>query len=152
MNLRTPRGIFRAALLTTLLAMSVSARDRHELNGTWTLVPARSDFAGQPAVQTGTVTIVFREGNVTVSRNLVYEGAGETVFYNDMTDSRNGATIHAGKDLKSKTRWDGDVLKVTTTDNGAVTEESYAIGPDGTMTVHVERPDRKAFTLLFERR
>ena len=140
------------AILTALLfAFSAVARDHSALNGTWTLVPAKSDFAGQPVVQTGTVTINERQGIITVSRNFVYEGATETYFYKDITDAENNATIHTGKDLKSKTRWDRDVLKVTTTQSGAVTLESYALAADGTMLVSVVRPEHKAITLVFQR-
>src|SRR5580704_3465900 len=122
-----------AVLVTLLLAFSASARDRVILNGTWTLVPTKSDFGGQPVVQTGTVTINEREGIITISRNFAYAGAGETFFYRDMTDAQNNATIHTGKDLKSKARWDHDVLRVTTTrESGATTEESYTLAADGT--------------------
>ena len=103
--------------------------------------PARSDFAGQPVVQTGTVTIADRQGIIIVSRSFVYAGATETYFYRDITDAENNATIHTGKDLKSKTRWDHDVLKVTTTQSGAVTLESYTLAADGTMMVNVLRPE-----------
>jgi hypothetical protein len=106
-------------------------------------VPARSDFAGQPAVQTGTVTISDREGIIIVQRRFVYAGATETYFYKDITDADSGATIHTGKDLKSKTRWDHDSLKVTTTDHGTVTTESDTLEADGGMMVSVVRPDRK---------
>jgi hypothetical protein len=140
------------ALLTILLALPVYGRDHNELNGTWTLLPAKSDFGGQPVVQTGTVTIAARDGIIIVSRSFVYKGAAETFFYNDVTDAENNATIHSGKDLKSKTRWDGDILKVTTTDSGRVTLESYTLAEDGSMTVLVERTDRKPFTLIFERK
>jgi hypothetical protein len=121
------------------------------MNGTWTLVPAKSDFTGQPAVQTGTVTINDRQGNITVSRSFAYEGAAETIFYSDITDSQRNATIHTGKDLKSKTRWDHDVLKVTTTQSGAVTLESYTLGADGALVVNVVRPEHKPITLVFQR-
>src|ERR1700674_1151287 len=138
-----------AILMTLLFAFSAFARDHSVLNGTWTLVPAKSDFAGQPVVQTGTVTINDREGVITVSRNFKYEGATETFFYSDITDAERNATIHDGKDLKSKTSWDHGVLKVKTTESGAVTLESYALAPDGAMTVM--RPNRKPITLLFQR-
>ncbi|MGA2722348.1 MAG: hypothetical protein ABSG79_08015 [Bryobacteraceae bacterium] len=138
-------------MTTLLFAFSAVARDHSALNGTWTLVPAKSDFAGQAVVQTGTVTIADREGIIIVSRNFVYEGATETYFYKDITDAENNATIHTGKDLKSKTRWDRDVLKVTTTQSGAVTLESYALAADGTMLVSVVRPEHKAITLVFQR-
>src|ERR1700757_5668 len=98
-----------------LFVFPVFAGDHTVLNGTWAMLPARSDFGGQPVIQTGTVTINEREGNITVSRDFRYEGAAETFFYKDMTDSANSATIHSGKDLKSKTKWDHDVLKVFTT-------------------------------------
>jgi hypothetical protein len=142
-----------AAVLTTLLfAFSASAYDHSALNGTWTLVPTKSDFAGQPVVQTGTVTIADRQGIIIVTRSFVYKGATETYFYRDITDAENNATIHTGKDLKSKTRWDHDILKVTTTQSGATTLESYRLAPDGTMLVSVARPERKAITLVFQRK
>jgi hypothetical protein len=141
------------AVLTTLLfAFPAFAHDHSALNGTWTLEPAKSNFAGQPVVQTGTVTISDREGIIIVSRNFVYEGATETFFYSDLTDSEHNATIHTGKDLKSKTRWDHDVLKVTTTQSGAVTLESYSLAADGAMLVSVIRPEHKPITLVFERK
>jgi hypothetical protein len=43
------------------------------------------------------------------------------------------------------------VLKVTTTQSGAITVESYALNADGDMTVNVVRPDRKPITLVFQR-
>jgi len=115
-------------------------------------VPAKSDFAGQPVVQTGAVTINERQGIITVSRNFAYEGATETFFYRDITDADDNATIHTGKDLKSKTSWDHDVLKVTTTQYGAITLERYTLTPDGTMMVSVVRPDHKPITLVFQRK
>jgi hypothetical protein len=139
------------AVLTALFfALSASAHEHTALNGTWALVPAKSDFAGQAVVQTGTVTIDERQGNITVSRSFVYEGATETFFYRDITDAENSATIHTGKDLKSKTSWDHDVLKVTTTQYGEVTVERYSLATDGTMMVSVVRPDHKPVTLIFQ--
>ena len=139
-------------MATLLFALTAFARDRTLLNGTWTLVPTKSDFAGQPVIQTGTVTINERDGDITVSRSFAYEGATETFFYRDLTDSENSATIHSGKELKSKTKWDHDVLKVITTESGAVTIESYSLGADGTMLVNVARPDRKPIALVFQRK
>jgi hypothetical protein len=138
-------------MTTVLSAASAFARDHSALNGAWSLVPAKSDFAGQPVVQTGTVTINDKDGIIIVSRNFRYEGSTDTFFYSDVTDSERNATIHSGKDLKSKTSWDHDVLKVKTTQSGAVTLESYALAADGTMLVQVERPEHKPIILVFQR-
>jgi hypothetical protein len=137
-------------LTTLLFAFPALARDHSALNGTWTLVPAKSEFAGQPVVQTGTMTINDRQGVIVVSRSFVYEGAAETFFYRDSTGSENNSTVHTGKDLKTKTRWDHDVLKVTTTQSGSVTLESYTLATDGTMTVSVSRPEHTPITLVFQ--
>jgi len=139
-------------LTTLLFALPALARDHSAMNGDWTLVPTRSDFGGQPVVQTGTVTIHDNQGVIVVSRSFVYEGATEAYFYNDSTGSENGSTIHSGKDLKSKTKWDHDVLKVTTTRSGAVTLESYRLTTDGTLLVNVERPEHTPITLVFQRK
>jgi hypothetical protein len=146
----TPR-IAGAVWTTLLLASSVFAGDHRALNGTWTLVPAKSDFAGQPVVQTGTITISDHQGVIVVSRSFVYEGAAETFFYSDSTgNSKNSRTIHTGKD-KTKTKWDDDILKVTTTHSGAVTLESYSLAADGAMMVSVERPEHQLLNLVFQR-
>jgi hypothetical protein len=146
------RKITGAALTALLFACSAFAHDHNAMNGTWTLVPTKSEFAGQPVMQTGTVTISSEGDVIIVTRSFAYEGASETYFYKDLTDAQNNATIHSGKDLKSKTKWDHDALKVTTTLSGAVTVESYSLGADGTMLANVVRPDRKPITLVFERK
>jgi len=139
-------------LTTLLVTLSAFASNHSALNGTWTLVPAKSDFAGQPVVQTGTVRINDREGVVVVTRFFVYEATTETFFYDDSTgNSRNSTTVRTGNNLKTKTVWDHDVLKVTTTLSGAVTQESYSLAADGTMLVSVLRPDHRPFTLVFQR-
>lgn len=145
-------AIAGAVLATLLFASSTFARQHTALNGTWTLIPTRSDFAGQPVIQTGTVTINERQGDISVERNFAYEGATGTTFYRDMIDGENSATIHSGKEFKTKARWDHDALKVTTTVSGAVTLETYTLDADGTMMVTVVRPGRKPITLFFERK
>jgi hypothetical protein len=141
-----------AVCTTVLFAISAFARDRTMLNGTWTLVPTQSSFNGQPVIQTGTVTINERQGDITVSRNFAYDGANNTYFYRDTVDSENGATIHTGRDVKSKARWDKDVLRVTTTESGAVTSETYQLLPDGTMKATVVRPGNQIINMVFVRK
>src|SRR5579872_2063439 len=92
MRIYSTTTIAGAVLTTLLFAVSAFAHEHTALNGTWTLVPTKSDFAGQPVIQTGTVTINERQGDITVSRSFTYEGATETFFYRDLTDSENNAT------------------------------------------------------------
>ena len=69
--MRISAAITGAILTTWLLAISAVARDHIVLNGIWTLVPAKIDCAGQPVVQTGTVTIHDRQGIIIVERSFV---------------------------------------------------------------------------------
>jgi hypothetical protein len=71
-------------------------------------------YIANRVMKSGTITIDEREGNITVSRGFTYGGDNRIVFYNDSTVSQNDATVRRGDDLKSKIRWDHDVL------NGAV--------------------------------
>jgi hypothetical protein len=152
MRIYSAAVIVGGTLMVALFGFTAAARDHSALNGTWTLVPTKSDFAGQPVVQTGTVTIDDRRGIITVSRSFVYDGAAETFFYKDMTDAEHNATIRSGKDLKSKTKREHDALKVTTTQSGAVTLETYSLAADGAMLVTVVRPEHVPVTLVFQRK
>jgi len=115
------------------------------------MLPAKSDFAGQPVVKTGTVTIHDSDGDIVVSRSFKYEGATESFFYRDSTDGEHGDTFHSGKDLKSKTTWEHNVLVVKTTQSGAVMIESYSLAADGTMIDSVTSPNHKPIILVFQR-
>ncbi len=147
LGMRIYTAFISGVVLTTCLFAGHTA-----LNGTWVLEPTSSDFGGQPVIQTGTVTINERQGDITVSRDFKYEGASETFFYRDMTDSENNATIHSGKELKSKAHWDHDVLKVITTQSGVPTTESFMLAANGSMTVSIAKPGSKTITLVFVRK
>jgi hypothetical protein len=144
---RFPIGIACLVLFATF----GFASDHHSLNGTWTMIPAQGDLAGQSVIQSGTVTINDREHNIYISRNFTYDGANESVSYKFSTDGRENSTIHNGKTFKSKARIDDGVLKVTTTEDNSTTVERYSLQPDGTMMLVVERPSHKTMTFLFHR-
>jgi hypothetical protein len=135
--------------MLAMFAGAAMAANHHELNGTWDLVPARSQFNGEPALQTGTVTINDRERNVYVSRNFSFDQGNTTVATNFETDARHNASIKQ-PGFKSKAKWDGDVLKVVTTQNGVTNTEHYSLLGDGTMMLHLERSNGPSETLYFQ--
>src|SRR5260221_13116828 len=104
MRTHSSRTASGALLAILLFGISTFASDHHALNGTWTLVPARSDFTGHDVVQTGTVTIDDRQGNITVARNFTYDGANETFFYTFSTDGQEKSTIKDRKGFKVKAK------------------------------------------------
>lgn len=144
-----------AVLLSTTIAVlmgtAVMGSDHHALNGTWKLIPARSEFAGEPVIQTGTITIDDRQHNIYILRNFTYEGSAQTVNYSFSTDGRENSSIHEGKAFKSKAKWEGSELKVLTTEGDVTTTERLNQAGSGTLTLVVERPGHRTITLFFER-
>jgi len=141
MNIQSGK-LFKGILAFLLVfVVKAGAGDHHLLNGIWVLVPTRSDFAGEPAIQTGNLTIGDRQHHIYVSRTFSYDGALGTISYNfSMDGSENG-----------KAKWDGDVLQVTTTEDKIPTVERYSLAPDGALTLAVTRPSHPAITLIFLR-
>jgi hypothetical protein len=126
------------------------ANHHHDLNGTWKLIPSRSEFGGEPAIQTGTITINDRERNISISRNFTFDGANQTVTYSSSIDGKENASIHEGPAFKTKAKWEGEVLTVTSTQDGITTVERYRL-TDGLMMLTVDRSGHRTETLTFER-
>jgi hypothetical protein len=51
---------------------------RVQTRGRRSIIHSRSDFAGQPVLQIGTLTVSDHEGNTSVTQRLVFQGVGET--------------------------------------------------------------------------
>jgi len=141
-------GVRTLAVFAGLGAGLGLASNHHVLNGTWQLVPARSELHGEAAIQTGTVTINDREGNIYVERNFNFDDANRSVSTSFATDARAKTSIKEPS-FKSKAKWDGDVMKVTTTHEGITTVERYSLLGDGTMMLQVDRTGRPSETLYF---
>lgn len=144
------RYFLTGAAALAIFAGSALASNHHDLNGSWQLIPERSEFHGEPAIQTGTFTIEDREGNIYVSRNFNYDQADRFTSSTFDTDARAKTSIKE-PGLKSKTEWKGDVLQVTTTREGAVTVERFRLLDDETMALTVDRPGHATETLFFRR-
>jgi len=134
-----------------LVSATALAMDHHALNGKWRLVPTRSEFNGEPMIQTGTLTIGYRDRNIYISHDYVFDGKNVTVSYQTSMDGRVNSSIREGQAYKTKAKWEGDELKVTSTQGALTTVEHYRLNPDGTLGVTVERPDHPTVTLMFER-
>lgn len=151
MRRQSRKTFLSIASVVVLFAASAFAANHHSLNGTWTLIPDKSDFAGGKMIQSAGITINDRQHNISISRNFTSEGENTTASFTFDTDARENATIHQGAGFKSKAKWDGDVLKVTTTRTTGVETERYSLQPDGTLMLVIERPDHRNLTLYFQR-
>jgi len=88
--------------------------------------------------------------NIYVSRDFNYDSADRSATSNFSTDARARSSIKE-PGVRSKTEWKGDVLQVTTTQDGATTVERYRLRDDGAMELMIDRPGHAVETLLFRR-
>src|SRR5579863_7571318 len=150
MPIKSGRNFLIAVATLALAAAPVFAANHHQLNGTWQLIPARSDLHGEPVIQTGTVTINDREGNIYVQRNFDFDGANQSTSTSYSTDARAKTSIKE-PGFKSKAKWDGGVLKVMTNQDGVNIAERYSLRDDGTMMLQIDRTGHQPETLFFQR-
>lgn len=136
--------------LLVVFAGSALASHHQSLNGTWVLIPARSDFAGGNTINTGTITIKDHHHDIYISRDFNSSDQNTTSSYAFVTDGRENSTIYK-PDFQSKATWDDDVLQVTTTRASGVETERYRLQPDGTLMLVIDRPDGRSLMLTFER-
>jgi hypothetical protein len=141
--------IFRSGAVVVLCAAGLSAHPK--ISGTWTLQAAISDFGGEPSVETGTVTIDDREHHIYISRTFNYDNAKGGFDYGFTTDGEENSTIKKGKTFRSKAKWTGNTLTVTTTQDGLTTTERFALAPDGSLMLLVERQNHHSERLYFVR-
>jgi len=144
---------FQTCVFAVVLFTGCALASNHQsMNGVWQLVPERSEFNGEPAIQAGTVTINDREHNVYVSRNFTFDSPSESTTTSFSTDARHNASIKDKETgFKSKAKWDGDVLTVTTTQQGSSVMERYSLRDDRTLVLQLDRPGHQPETLYFER-
>ena len=150
MPLHLCKSFLLGAALLGAFAASALANRHHSLNGTWVLLPERSNFGGGNMINSATITINDRQHNIYISRNFNSEGENTTASFTFMTDGRENSTIYKPT-FTSKAKWEGDILKVTTTRANGVETERYTLQPDGTLLLLIDRPDGRTLTLYFQR-
>jgi len=151
--MRKKNTSFTLALTAGLLFVAGMPAWAHpNLSGHWSLIPAQSTYHGQPATQTGDVTIEQRHGQLFISRHLFIDGPNSGMEFSFTTDGHEGSTIHQGKNMKTKAEWHGDTLEVRTKLNDQLTVEKYRLSPEGDQLVLVvDTPDGQTSTLVFRR-
>ncbi len=149
MAMQSCRNFLRCVTAVVLFTACALANDHQRLNGVWQLVPARSEFNGERVIQTGTVTINDREGNIFVQRDFNFDAPNQSTATDFATDARHNTSIKQ-PGFKSKAKWDGHVLTVTTTRSGETTVERYSLRDDGTMMLQLDRPGHQPETLYFQ--
>jgi hypothetical protein len=139
------------AILAVFSIPGFAANGHQDLNGTWNLAVARSQFAEGPVLASGTVTIFDRQHNTYVSERFAYDQAGQTITYTFQADAPRNSSISGSAGSRTKTKWEGDSLVVTSGRGGAPKVERFRLASDGSLVLTEETRGHAARTLVFER-
>lgn len=135
-----------------LMFSTVALAESHGvLNGTWTLVPERSQLNGEPAIESGTVTFNNAGRNVNLTQHFTVADPAQSIASSFTMNGRTNNAMSLGANSWSLAKWEGHSLQVNTTQNGVTSEESYSLQPDGMLMLTYERPGHKTITLFFQR-
>jgi hypothetical protein len=87
-----------------------------------------------------------------VQRNFNFDAANQSTSTSFSTDARENSSIKDKQQgFKSKAKWDGDVLKVVTAQEGVNIVERYSLREDGIMVLQIDRTGHQPETLYFQR-
>ncbi len=109
--------MFRSAMLATLavaaLALTATAQTNPDLTGTWKLNVAKSDFGPLPPPDSETHTVTQTAAGIkdAVVADTQQGKQDYTITYN--FDGSETVNTPAGLEIKSKAKWDGPALTVT---------------------------------------
>lgn len=130
------RKSFTLCLAAVALALApLPAAARPNLTGNWKMVPARSDFGAMPAPTSYEQKIEHNDPDLKVT--VAQKGArgDQTNEFNYNTKGKETSNTMRGSALKSKAKWQGDVLmidsKLDIQGNVVSIADSYELAPDG---------------------
>ena len=134
-------GVKLAALLLVTLALGmVQAQTRPNLNGTWKMDPAKSDFGSGPVSASRLDRITYEEPNFkdTITQRL--NGPENTYDMIYTTDGKECTNKVRGNVVNSTARWEGAELVIDSTVHALrqqKTLDRYALSADGkTLILH----------------
>ena len=144
---------FMLAIAAVLLfSAGAWARDhRQDVNGTWKLIPTRSELNGEPAIESGTVTSDDHGGKIHLAQNFAFAAPTESASANFTLEGRENNVIRSGGSFWGIANWSNDTLQVSVTDNSSNSTERLSLEPDGTMVMNFERSGHRPVRLFFER-
>jgi hypothetical protein len=136
---RQTTKIFSLTLLTLALGL-VQAQAKSDLNGTWKLNTAKSDFGPLPPPDSRTEKIAHEDPSLKV--NIAQTGGTGDMTYDVVysTDGKESVNHVGDNEFKSTMKWDGDDLAVDTKGSFGGTDftskDRWAVSSDGkTLTI-----------------
>lgn len=133
-------GTFFAAiaLLTVVSLSSASAQEKANWTGTWKMVPAKSQFAGE-GPSSLVIKLEVKDGAVSETFT-VGTANGERGFSGSYTTDGKVTTQDVmGRTAKAFAKWDGEVLVIDFKDERGGFARKFTLSADGktlTMAVH----------------
>ena len=104
-----------AAVFVLAVAMTAIAKQKPDFSGEWQLNRQASALSPivAPAAQSGVLRIEHHEPSFKCQMTIVLDGKPTETKYELLSDGREVAATHGGRQIVSSLRWDGDALVAT---------------------------------------
>lgn len=104
-------AILVAGIVCMSLATKLVAGEKPDLNGTWKLNAAKSDFGGQPAPKSFVVRMEIRDAKLRMDVDEVsWDNLKQKYTMELTTDGTPLTRVDAKRTISDSARWDGSVL------------------------------------------
>ena len=136
--------MFRALILTLLLAAASHAEGQPNFSGTWKLNVAKSEYGSLPGPDTRSDVIEHSESGVKDKVSASNQQGKQDYTLTFKTDGSETAQKIMDRDVKVSAKWEGQALAVTTkiaiNDMQIDIKANWTLSPDGatlTQAVHL---------------
>lgn len=128
-------GIRLSALLLAALALVMAqSPTKANINGTWKMDPAKSDFGSGPVSESRLDRITYAEPHFKDTITQKLHGPENTYDMIYTTDGKECTNKVRGNVVNSTAHWDGDVLVIDSTVHALRVQkmnDRYTLSPDG---------------------
>jgi hypothetical protein len=151
--------MLRTALALALLTGTVTAADKPNFSGEWTMNAAKSDFGPLPGPTSITRKVTHAEPSLSIVEEQKSALGDQSTIRNYTTDGKEVTFTANGAEVKSSAVWDGDAIVVNSTADTPGGEVQFkdrmTVSADGkvmTSLVHITSPLGEVdLTIVFER-
>lgn len=127
------------AVAAALVASALPLAARPNFSGTWTMVAAKSDFGRMPAPTKYEQKIEHNDPNLKVTISQAGQHGDRSNDFVYHTGGKQTTNDAIGGSMKSKAKWEGDVLVINSTmtiqGNDVPVVDRYSLGADGMLTM-----------------
>lgn len=138
MKSRIGARLLIVGIMAAMCSLAISAQEKSKWNGTWKMVPEKTQFAGGEGPSKIIIKLDVKEGSVTETMTITHEGEDHSFTATYATDGKAVSQEVMGRTAQTTAKWDGDALIIDFKAEDGGFARKIKLSSDGkTMTIAV---------------